>query len=324
MIPDIHEADASRRDVIIAVNPNAGSTATGRAADVLAQCLTGQDYRVCIQTDLDEIDALVQKRMEQLRCVVAAGGDGTIGLLANRLPAATPFAVLPQGTENLLAKFLQMPFSPEEVAKIIDAGISVRLDAGRANDQLFLVMASCGFDAEVVHQVHQTRKGQIRHWAYAKPIINSIRKYRYPTLSIRCDDDSDPIRVKWAFVFNAPRYAMGLPIVSGADALDGKLDLCGFRGGNLINGLMYLVGIVTRQHRRWRDTVIRKVSRIRIEADEPVPFQIDGDPGGYLPLDIHVVPQRLKIIVPQAWAQNHNQSREALETGWGNTEIQMT
>ncbi len=296
-----HMALNQRSEVIVAVNPNAGATETAIAAAGLARRLEQLGYSVVVRSDLDEIVEDARARLDSLRCVVAAGGDGTVSLLANRLPESTPLAILPQGTENLLAKFLRMPFRVDEVAKVIDEGLETRLDAGRANQQLFLVMASCGFDAEVVHQVHQSRRGNIRHWAYARPIVNSIRKYRYPTLTVYCDDVVDPIRLKWVFCFNAPRYAMGLPIAEEADAMDGRLDLCGFRGGNLWNGLVYLAGVVTRQHRRWRDTVMSQAKRIRIESSEPVPFQIDGDPGGYLPLDIEVVPGRLRLIVPRAW-----------------------
>ncbi len=290
-----------RREIVIAVNPHAGSSATGRAADQLAEELTARNYRVGIESDIHQIAEMARTR-PHLRTVVAAGGDGTIALLANRLPQSTVFSILPQGTENLLAKHIRMPFDPPGVAGIINDGISACLDTGRANGQLFLVMASCGFDAEVVHQVHKIRKGNIRHWAYAKPIINSIRKYRYPTLSIYCDDETSPIRAKWAFVFNAPRYAMGLPIAEEASAMDGLLDLCAFRGGYLVNGLMYLAGILMRQHRRWKDTHVARATRVRIESDEQVPYQLDGDPGGHLPLEIEIVPRRLNIFVPQAWA----------------------
>jgi diacylglycerol kinase (ATP) len=37
---------------------------------------------------------------------------------------------------------------------------------------------------------------------------------------------------------------------------------------------------------------------VRIESDVPVPYQLDGDPGGYLPLEIEVLPNRLTLIVP--------------------------
>jgi len=296
---------SDRRHVVIAVNPNAGASATAGVANRLAEQLKRLDYQVEMESSIERI-AEISRNSTDLRTVVAAGGDGTIGLLANRLPSETPFSILPQGTENLLAKHLNMPFDPESVAQVIDQGIFARLDAGRANGQLFLVMASCGFDAEVVHQVHKARKGHISHWAYAKPIFNSIRKYKYPTLSIYCDQEKKPIRAKWSFVFNAPRYAMGLPIAEQADAMDGKLDLCAFRGGNLINGLVYLSGIVLRTHRRWKDTKIAVARKIRIEAEESVPYQLDGDPGGFLPLEIEIVPRRLNINVPEAWARKHD------------------
>jgi diacylglycerol kinase family enzyme len=296
---------AERRQIFIAVNPHAGARATRLVAEKLADQLASRGYVAEIQSDLQELIRSVQA-CPQLRCVVAAGGDGTIGLLANHLPADTPFSILPQGTENLLAKHLLIPFGASEVAGMIDDGIFVRLDAGRANGTLFLVMASCGFDAEVVRLVHKAREGNISHWTYAKPILNSIRKYKYPTLSIYCDDQPKPIRAKWSFVFNAPRYAMGLPIADQADAMDGSLDLCAFRGGNLANGLLYLLGIVLRRHRRWKDTKIAVARKIRIESEEPVPYQIDGDPGGFLPLEIEVVPQRLLINVPELWARRHH------------------
>jgi diacylglycerol kinase family enzyme len=31
-----------------------------------------------------------------------------------------------------------------------------------------------------------------------------------------------------------------------------------------------------------------------------VPFQLDGDPGGYLPVDVRVLPRRLTLVVGMA------------------------
>jgi diacylglycerol kinase family enzyme len=43
--------------------------------------------------------------------------------------------------------------------------------------------------------------------------------------------------------------------------------------------------------------------RLRIEAEDSelndaIPFQLDGDPGGVLPLEIEVLPGRLTLIIP--------------------------
>jgi diacylglycerol kinase family enzyme len=37
---------------------------------------------------------------------------------------------------------------------------------------------------------------------------------------------------------------------------------------------------------------------VRVESIQPVPFQIDGDPGGVLPLEIEVLPGRMTLLGP--------------------------
>lgn len=301
MTNEILSADA--RQVIIAANPNSGSSNSRVVVDGLRDELERLDYRPVVLTKIEQVKEQVAELLElqTLRTVVAAGGDGTVSLLANELPPETPLAILPLGTENLLAKYLGLQADPTWLAAVIDGGQTIRLDAGRANGKLFLVMASCGFDADVVARLHSNRKGHIRHWSYAKPIVNSISQYRYPTLRVWVDDEKKPVSGKWAFVFNVPRYAMNLPIVEDADPMDGQLDVCMFRGGSLIRGLYYLAAVIARQHRRRREDRVRRFRKIRITSDETVPFQLDGDPGGELPLEIQVQPRFLRVVVSKDW-----------------------
>jgi diacylglycerol kinase family enzyme len=185
---------------------------------------------------------------------------------------------------------------------MVAGGRTTFIDAGKANGQMFFVMASCGFDADVVHRLHSQRKGHIRHWSYVKPIVEAIASYRYPRIRFYVDERENSVVGKWAFIFNVPRYAMNLPIVPGADPSDGRLDLCTFRGGRFFRGLFYLVTILLHRHRQWNYSRVERFEKIRIESDEPVPFQLDGDPGGTLPLEIEVVPRFLKVFVPESYA----------------------
>ena len=121
----------------------------------------------------------------ELRAVVAAGGDGTAALVANRTRADTPLALLPLGTENLLSKYLGISTDPQKVCEMIDQGATVRMDAGCANGHIFLLMSGCGFDAEVVRRVHAARTGHIHHLSYLAPIWQSIRNYEYPPLRVK-------------------------------------------------------------------------------------------------------------------------------------------
>ena len=67
-----------------------------------------------------------------------------------------------------------------------------------------------------------------------------------------------------------------------------------------------LMGVATGRHLQWPDCRILKTQRLRIESDDEVPYQIDGDPGGKLPLEITAVPSRMRLIV---WASLSPQYR---------------
>lgn len=295
---------ACEQVVVIAENPKAGSGEGRALVEQLASGLTSRGYHVIRERDPEAIRRLVHHRGESVdaettvrpACVVCAGGDGTVGMVANWIDAQTPLAVLPLGTENLLAKQFGFHRHVESLVARISSGKTFVIDAGEANGKLFLVVASVGFDAEVVRLLAARRTGPIRHSTWVRPILQALGSYRFPEIRVRTDGHPAPVRTRWAFLFNMPRYALGLRFVAEGSCSDGKLDLCCFRGGRWWSGLRYLAGVIAGVHRGWRDTHVEQARWIRIEADEPVPYQLDGDPGGELPLEVRVLPQRLTIV----------------------------
>jgi diacylglycerol kinase (ATP) len=312
MAPELLDAlPADARRVLIAVNRSAGAGARHDAADHLTRELASRGFEAAIVDSLDQLSIQAAELLERghLRAVVAVGGDGTAAEIVNRTPQGTPVAIYPTGTENLLAKYLGIGKNAAEIAQMIADGRTAWLDAGRAGDRIFLLMASAGFDADVVHRLHTGRSGNIRHWSYLKPIWQALRSYRYPKLRVRCapalEDSSpaetpwsEPICCRWAFVFNLPKYGFGLKFAPAASGADGEFDVCTFRRGGLFHGLGYLSSIVLGFHRRLAGCEYVKCSRVRIESDEPVHFELDGDPGGTLPVELEVVPRRLRLFVP--------------------------
>jgi diacylglycerol kinase (ATP) len=310
--------------VLIVVNPKAGAGSGKARVERLVAALDRHGLKAEL---ISELAAVADRAAEaeasgRLRAVIGAGGDGTIAEIINRSPARVPIAMLPLGTENLLSKYVDMPRAPEEIAEVIAAGVAVRHDAGKAGSRLFFLMVSCGFDAEVVRRLHENRQGHIRHWSYFKPIWQTIRSYEYPELRIYCepvdhlDGASDghplePIRARFAFAFNIPRYAFGFQFAPDALGDDGLLDVCTFRTGSFGHGLWYLANVVLGRHHRLADCSMMRARRMRIEADVPVPYNLDGDHGGFLPLDIEVVPDRLTLLVPPGWAERHQAKRDA-------------
>ncbi len=323
------------RRVLIAANPNAGARSGQLLVENVSQGLRQRGFTVDVISDIAHLICEIERshREGTLFAVAAAGGDGTAALVLNVLPPGVPLALIPLGTENLFAKYLGVAPDANAICETIAHGELLRLDAGKAGDRLFLLMLGCGFDAEVVRRLHRERKGHIHHLSYAKPILDSIRSYEYPELRVyyglpdgslcpASDAIAPPTATSsagvlqgcWAFVVNLPRYAGGLSIIPGADGSDGLLDVCTFKHGSLWNGLMYLGGVWFGQHGSWRDFETVRAPRIRIEAAVPdVPYQLDGDPGGVLPVDVEVLPGRITVLAPAERVQRR--ARSTVEAG---------
>lgn len=294
---------SDRNRVLILGNRKAGAGGALARVTQLEKQLRNRGFQVDLSFDVDEFQQIVvQTPPDEIRCAVAAGGDGTAELVANMV-GATPVTVFPMGTENLLAKHFRIIPDPDLVAQTVWAGHATSIDIGTVGSRRFLLMLSCGFDAEVVRRLHEVRAGNINHLSYAKPIVDSIRNYQYPSLSLTCwtDDAAEPVQLTayWVFVFNLPTYAGGLGICSDAVADDGLLDVVTFRGRSFWHGLYHFSAVMLRQHQNLSEFQSVRAKRIHIESESEVPFQIDGDPGGYLPVDIEVATRRLNLLIPE-------------------------
>src|SRR5262249_40642435 len=181
------------------------------------------------------------------RCLVAVGGDGTMADLVNEQPNV-PVTVLASGTENLFARHFGLDRRPERLAATIAEGAVARIDLGRSAGRRFSLMAGIGFDADVVTRHHQARLGQARAIppthpaAYVEPVLRSSFGYRFPRLTVAITDPcrEETLTGAIAFVFNLPRYALGLPIAPTAQGDDGWLDLVVFRDAGPLRALRYL------------------------------------------------------------------------------------
>ncbi|GAB4134695.1 MAG: diacylglycerol kinase family protein [Thermogutta sp.] len=295
--------------VMVLHNPRAGRRSSQRRLESLLKAIETYGYRVEVSTDLAQATDAANRRYERgdLRCLIGIGGDGTALELINRCSPTVPLLLFPAGTSNLAASHLGISKSPEAAARLVHDGRVLRLDAGSANGRLFLVMASCGFDAAAVEMVHRRRMegyrgGHGSFLSFVGPIVQLMRTYTFPELSVRysLDDQTEEELlgpVAWAFVFNLPKYGWGLPLTPKADGTDGQLDICTFARGGVARGLWYTAVSQLAIHSTLPDCRLARARRVRITSSERVAYQLDGDPGGVLPLEIGVEAGRVPVVV---------------------------
>jgi diacylglycerol kinase (ATP) len=293
--------DPGRKGVVILANPRAGAGSSRAHVEELVAGLRERTLEPLVCWDREEFSAAVRREADrELRCVVSAGGDGTLVETLNRAPGQ-PVALLPVGTENLVARFLKIERSGQKLAQIIAAGAYRRLDLARAQaaaaSRVFCLMAGAGFDADVVHRLHRRRHGHIDKASYVWPIIEALRRYPYPMMEVEDLDSGECFRGAQVFVFNLPQYAAGLPLAPEARGNDGRLDLCVFERPGIANLFRYVTSVLRGRRDKIRDFHHRFVRRVRLTAGQTVRLQTDGDPAGSLPVTIDVIPAALTLLV---------------------------
>jgi diacylglycerol kinase family enzyme len=238
-----------------------------------------------------ERTALVERagRDPLCQCLVAVGGDGTVSALLNERPRV-PMSVFPAGTENLVAQQFGLRNSATALAKTITERHPRHVDVGSALGRRFLLMVGFGFDGDIVTRHHNSRlslSGRIRpttRMAYVGPVLRSSFTYKFPQITVHIENEGVPevLTGTTVFLFNAPRYALGLPFVPDALDDDGWLDLLVFRDPGPFKALHYLWKVFRGAHLQMPSVFHRRVKSARLTSEGTVPIQIDGDPGGFL------------------------------------------
>jgi diacylglycerol kinase family enzyme len=306
---------AGRQWVGITANAGSGLGAGKRRVDRLVSELARRGLPARVAWTLAERADLVAEsaRDPNCRCLVAAGGDGTVAALINERPTV-PVTVLPAGTENLFAGHFGLGRDPARLAATIAHGRRTRIDLGLTGSRRFTLMAGIGFDADVVSRHHVTRIGRAgvarptHRGAYVESVLRSSLQYRFPNLSVTVSDPGaeETLVGTSVFIFNLPRYALGLPFAPSARGDDGWLDLVVFREAGPFQALHYLWMVVRGVHLKRPGVYHRRVRRAVVSASEAVPVQLDGDPGGYVEAggsggwSVEVLPQAIDVLVPCA------------------------
>lgn len=291
--------------ILIIVNPISGRGRGPARARQLARHLEIRGASVTIETTAATGDArrLARSAGSNVDVIVCAGGDGTLNEVVNGLEPGSPvaLALLPSGTANVLAHDLRIPKRPARLAELIATGSHRKLDALDVNGRLCHLMVGVGFDAATLEILERRRRGPITKLSYLIPGLKAFWNVRggMPPFDVAMDDQ-EPIRAHQVFATNVGMLGTTLMRFDhGGRPDDGLVDTyVAHRGGRLAI-LRYLFRLAFARLTRAGDVQFQRIRRMQIRSDAPVPYQVDGDFGGYLPIDVQVIPGHIHLICPK-------------------------
>lgn len=295
------------RPVLIFANPTSGRGRGVRLSDALTPALAAADYTPTVfSTDPAAFDDAAA--LEAATAIIVIGGDGTLRSVIDRCLALMPLAELPPvlvvglGTANLMQRHLRLKYPPKNVAgrviELLNARAIRPVDIGVANDRVFLLMTSCGYDAGVVHQLAKVRRGPITKFSYVAPALRHLRELAYSEVTVTVDGrvvhDGGPAQV---FVGNVAEYGTGIPVLDEADSADGLLDVCVLPCASHAQFIGLVWRLLLGGHRVAPGVLYLRGRDVHIESARPMPIQIDGDAAGVTPVRLGLLPRRVDFIV---------------------------
>ncbi len=230
--------------------------------------------------------------------VVAVGGDGTVNEVAHGIAGTdTRLCVVPHGTGNVFAAEAGLPSTVEACVDLLFNGKTADIRLARAGNRYFVLLASAGFDAEVVERMSHRGKNILGIGAYVLGGIRHLLRYQ-PTLWMEFPG-KERIEAQAVLVCRGKRYG-------------GKVTMV--RDGSLAGESLRVVALLSRG--RWAilrfalsalcgkvgtspGVLIRETPSVLVRCSIPSAAQVDGDYLGPLPVRFEMTQTVLHVVVPR-------------------------
>jgi undecaprenyl-diphosphatase len=238
--------------------------------------------------------------------VIAAGGDGTVGAVANQL-ANTPvvLGVLPLGTSNGFARSLRIPMRISRAVELLHSGKVATIDLGRLVPAgqaplHFVHAATVGLNVSFAKlATRASLRKRLGRLTYVFAAVMALEERRSFTCEISCDGRSERWRLTHLSVINAPVFGGFLGLrVPASNPDDRLLDVLAVEDLPIHRMLLAGVYQLLRVGRPLKGVHALHVSEMRVHCDEELEVALDGEVLGKLPADFVVAGEALRTIVP--------------------------
>lgn len=294
-----------KRRLLLLVNPRAGKSAVrSKLLDIIDRFVkNGYDVTVYVTQRSGELPDVVAKQAQNYSLVVCSGGDGTLNETVNGLMRCDNPPVLgyiPAGTTNDFAASFSLPRNMVSAAEVVMEGQPTYFDVGRFNNSCFAYVAAFGAFTDVPYATSQETKNALGKLAY---LLEGAR--RLPAIKsyhIHLEHDSGTIEDDILVgVISNSRYVAGLPMGERNDASmsDGLMEVILVKKpGNALE-LTPLINTFLMGEMESDLIYTFKTRSLKIHADEPVSWTLDGEYGGLrTDVDIQNQERALALMAP--------------------------
>lgn len=253
-------------------------------------------YRIDLDEDISFAFDGVDK---SYKYVLIAGGDGTVDRVVNYMKTNDidlPIAILPVGTANDFAKFIGIPRNVDKACLQIINSTPKLVDIGKINDKYFINVASMGLFTDVSQKTDMNLKNTMGKLAYFIRGFEEVTNLRKIKVKVTSDDFEFDDYMYLLLIFNG-QTAGNLKMAYKSKYDDGKLDVILIKTMPLAFTIPLFLKIINGKHLDNTNEVIYfKTDNLKIECEEGIVTDIDGEKGPDFPLAITCEKGGMKIL----------------------------
>ncbi len=307
------------KDILLLYNPKAGDTFFRFELERFLDVFGKRNCTVRVfqsQSEGDMTECLKNTRLEELSMIIVAGGDGTCNEVLQAMMSRhiqIPIGIIPAGTRNNLAKFLEMPEDYGQCIEVLSRMRTNTINVGEVNGHYFIDRCGFGSLASIYHTTKQDVKNIFGKTAYYANGIRQIPRSEPFHLKLETEDQiiEDDFVLFLVINSNGAPYsgeAFGVEQKDRSSA-DSQLEFIGIRNTKRFTNGRLLLRSIGRIPAESKAVVRIKADRLRItvsqsefarkELPENMVCVIDGEPGPTAPFSFELHRNALTMLTNQ-------------------------
>lgn len=290
------------------INPSSGRQSMERRIDSLCKLLLDDGYilgKFFTKGKNDALNHTIKSCDEEnWDLIIACGGDGTVNEVIEGIMKSkrkVPISIIPSGTVNDFANFLETPKNTTEYFEMIRANNTMHIDIGKKDDMYFANVAAGGILTSVGYQAQVESKAIFGRLAYYFEGLKELTQdgFNPKPFKVRLTSEqySNEEEIFLFLISNSSSIGGFKKLAPDAEVIDGLLDVVIIRKAPIAELANILFNVLTGEHIKHPNVKYFKTASITIDSSSEIDIDIDGEYGGKLPATFQVVPRALKILV---------------------------
>ena len=293
----------------MAINPSASFGKNVSAGELTVSKLEQAGFTVTAlrAESFDLLKGMVNRALALTPdALVVVGGDGMVSLAVNAVAQTSiPFAVVPAGTGNDLARGIGIPVG--DITASIDHLLQSllrepeRLDLGRITStdgstvRWFASILSAGFDAVVNERANAMTwpKGKSR---YTLALLRELFAFHAVRYQLTVSGETRAEKAMLISVANNTSMGGGMKVAPDASMRDGLLDVFVLRPLSKFRFLRLFPRVFAGTHVGEPEVLLEQCTQVTIDAPGIVAYA-DGERVWELPVNVDVVPAAVRIFI---------------------------